>query len=200
MRSALLFVTAVVLAGCSHTGHLAVSETHTKTKLTVTSPAFTSGQPIPKEFTADGRNVNPPLQWTPGPAGTKQYVIIVEDPDVKQSPPFVHWIVADLSPSVTSLTPGVEIPGAAVSAAFTGNPADARPAASQLKNSKNLNQYVGPEPPPNQLHHYHFEVFALDHPLNLPRTAEKTAVENAMRGHVLAEGELVGTYERAGRK
>ena len=199
MRSTILLATVATLLGCSHGGHLGVSEEPAKTKLTVTSPAFAAGQPIPREFTADGRNVNPPLQWTPGPANTKQYAILVEDPDAKGGP-YVHWIVTDLPTAVTHLPAAAEIPGAAVSAAFTANPADARPTASQLKNSKGLNQYVGPEPPPNQLHHYHFEVFAVDHALNLPRTADKTAVENAMRGHVLAEGELVGTYERAGRK
>lgn len=199
MRSLILSACIATLLGCSHAGHLATSEDPAKAKLTVTSPAFASNQPIPKDFTADGRNVNPPLKWTPGPAGTTNYVILVEDPDVKNGP-FVHWIVIDLPASLTNLAAGMEIPGTAVSAALNASPDTARPTASQLKNSKGLNQYVGPEPPPNQVHHYHFEVFAVDHPLNLPRTADRAAVETTMRGHVLAEGTLVGTYERAGRK
>src|SRR5438552_1296332 len=120
MRCLILSIAISVLAGCSHTQKLATSAEHTKGKLTVTSPAFANNQPIPKEFTADGRNISPPLQWSPGPAGTQQYVVIMEDSDTRKIP-FVHWIVTDLPTMMTSLSPGIPLPDAAVSAAFTAN-------------------------------------------------------------------------------
>lgn len=189
---------AALLCGCAKKSELASAEVMKGAKgvgkLTVTSDAFANGQPIPKEFTADGRNVSPPLKWTAGPMGTRGYVVIVEDTDVKHAPPYVHWIAVDLPATVTSLPAGVSLPDKAVSAAFNGEGKSGT--LGQAMNSKGFTGYFGPEPPPGQLHHYHFELFAIDRALNLPPTADKAAVVAAMQGHVLAEGTLVGTYQR----
>ena len=154
---------------------------------TVESPAFGQGQPIPDKFAADYENISPPLQWSPGPAGTKSYAIMMEDPDAAENPPFVHWIMYNIPADITRLDKGVppepqvELPKGAL----------------QGKNDRGAVGYFGPKPPPEDPpHHYHFQVFALDKVLELPFGASRAELLAAMEGHVLASGDLVGLYER----
>jgi Raf kinase inhibitor-like YbhB/YbcL family protein len=154
--------------------------------LVVSSTAFRSGGAIPKEFTVDGQNASPPLSWSGAPPGTREFVLIVEDPDAPGSKPYVHWLLYDIPPNITTLPPSLSRAG------VTGGPQT----GEEGKNSKDLTGYVGPEPPPGSVHHYHFQVFALDRPLNLSSAADKQAVLNAMAGHVIAKGTLIGTYQR----
>ncbi len=194
MRKFISVLAALLLAGCAHTGKLASSlESRGHQTLTVISEAFANGKPIPITYTADGQNISPPLKWSPGPQGTTQYLVTVEDADTRGAA-FVHWTALNLPATVTSLAQRASLPGTAVSAAFQTN--SVTTPISEAENSKGFGGYVGPEPPPGELHHYHFEVFALDGPLNLTASADRQAVLNAMQGHVLAKGELVGTYYR----
>jgi Raf kinase inhibitor-like YbhB/YbcL family protein len=154
-------------------------------KLTVTSSAFQSGGVIPETYSQNGQNVSPPLSWSRGPAGTKSYVVLVEDSGVSRPQPIFHWVFYDLPANVMSLSQGVAT--------------DAKPAApAGAMNGLNIAKksgYMGPKPPAGQTHPYHFEVFALDETLGLdPVSADRNAVVSAMTGHVLAEGETVGMY------
>ncbi|MEN6451756.1 MAG: YbhB/YbcL family Raf kinase inhibitor-like protein [Thermoguttaceae bacterium] len=156
----------------------------------VTSSAFVQGQPIPKKYTGEGADVSPPLAWANVPAGAKELVLICDDPDAPVAEPWVHWVIYKIPATVTSLPEGV---------ARKDKPSD--PAgAVQGKNSwpagENIG-YRGPMPPPGHgVHHYHFKVYALDTTVDAAPGLDKKAVLAKIRGHVLAEGELMGTYER----
>lgn len=155
--------------------------------LMVQSPAFPSGAPIPLKFAVEGVNISPPLSWTAGPQGTKSYAIIMEDPDVAQNPPFVHWLLFDLPADTLSLPKGIP-----------PLPELAKPAgALQGKNDRGSIGYVGPNPPPaDATHRYYFQVFALDKKLNLPVGATREELIEAMQGHVLSNGHYIGLYDR----
>ena len=152
--------------------------------LRVVSPAFGSGGPMPARFTPEGQNASPPLVWWGVPAAARELALICEDPDAPRPDPFVHWTVYRISAAAHELPEALaegDGPGGAV----------------QGKNSCRREGYVGPEPPRGRgVHHYHFQLFALDAPLELGLHADRDALVAAMRGHVLAVGELVGTYER----
>lgn len=155
-------------------------------KLTVTSPAFANGAPIPLDNSAWGENRMPCLSWTAGPAGTQSYAVILEDTDYTGvgGRPYGHWWVVNIPGSVTSLAAGTAAaPGGGIpSVAVQGTGARGRPAA-----------YFGPRTPPGTPHHYRFQVFALDKTLDATGAA-LPAIIDQMKDHVLASGELVGTY------
>ncbi len=154
-------------------------------KLEVRSPAFEVAGAIPLRYSDYGGKLSPPLSWSRGPTATKSYVVIVDDPDAK--PQLVnHWGIFNLPADVVSLPEG--IPGA---------PALAQPKALQATNTRGSTGYVGPRPPPGDAPHaYHFQVFALDRELDLPPAPARELVLEAMRGHVLAAGTLIGTFQR----
>ena len=156
--------------------------------ITVTSTAFEKGQPIPKTYAREGENISPPIEWGAGPEGTKSFVLIVDDPDAPvDNPPFTHWVAYNLPADVTSLPEGV--PGA---------PKLEKPDGTiQGANDAGSTGWTGMAPPPGDpAHSYHFQVFALDTMLDLPPSASRAQVIEAMKGRVLATGEIVGTYER----
>lgn len=141
----------------------------------VTSSAFDDGGDIPGEFTCQGSNVSPPLRWSTVPAGTKSVAIMMDDPDAPKGG-FLHWMVTSLPPTTHSLDGGATLP----------------PGAVASKNGKGQTGYTGPCPP-SGTHHYRFRVYALDR--TLPRAPTSRADFAPMvRGHLLASGELVGTY------
>ncbi|HLZ69204.1 MAG TPA: YbhB/YbcL family Raf kinase inhibitor-like protein [Dehalococcoidia bacterium] len=154
--------------------------------LTVSSTAFTPDGPIPPDFTCDGANVSPPLSWSVPARGAAAYAVVVDDPDAPGGS-FTHWLLLDLPATATSLPQGV--------------PAAERPAIGgvQGRNDGGVTGYSGPCPSGGPAHYYRFTVYALDQPLNLAPVPGKGGVLNAMRGHILAQGTLVGTYQRAGR-
>jgi Raf kinase inhibitor-like YbhB/YbcL family protein len=155
-------------------------------KITVSSTAFAAGERIPKKYTGEGADVSPPLAWSGGPAGTKEYALIMDDPDAPAGT-WVHWVLYKIPPTTTSLKEGV--PTTAALKEPSG--------ALQGKNSSKATGYHGPMPPPGHgTHHYHFKAYALGEALELPAGATKQQLLDAMRGHILAEGELVGTYSR----
>ena len=153
----------------------------------VVSPAFGDGEAIPAMYAAEQQNISPPLDWAEGPDGTESYVVMVEDMDVPEDPPFVHWLVYDIPADVTELREGV--PGAPQLPLPEG--------AKQGTNDRGSTGWFGMRPPAGDpAHDYHFQVFALDTTLDLPHGASRAELLEAMRGHVLSAGEVVGTYER----
>ena len=160
-----------------------------KAKLVVTSPAFTEGQPVPKEYTGEGADRSPPLSWSGAPAQTKEFALLVSDPDAPAGT-WYHWVLYNLPATVTSLPEG--LPRQAV----LTEPVKARHGLNSWS-SGNVG-YRGPMPPPGHgRHRYYFTVYALDAHLELaPNLATPQAFQKALTGHVLAEGQLLGTYER----
>ncbi len=153
----------------------------------LTSSAFANGQTIPKQHTADGQDVSPPLSWSALPDGTKELALICDDPDAPRPEPWVHWVIYKVPADITSLPEGVE---------KTHTP-PVPAGALQGKNSFNKIGYGGPSPPRGHgRHRYYFRLYALDAELAVDAGLNKDALLEAMRGHVLAEGELVGLYER----
>lgn len=152
--------------------------------LTVTTPAFTPNGRIPNRFTRDGANVSPPLEWQGAPEGTRSYAIVVEDPDAP-SGTFRHWAAYNIPADTRRLDEGA-------------GSHQTRPVLSMAVNDFGNTHYDGPQPPPGHgTHHYHFRVFALDVPqLALPRNCAAEDVLRAAQPHALAEGDIVGTYER----
>jgi Raf kinase inhibitor-like YbhB/YbcL family protein len=152
-------------------------------RLLVTSGAFTGGGQLDDKFTQNGDNMSPGLSWTKGPPGTQSYAIFAEDAGVNRHDPIVHWVIYNIPSTTTSVPQNI--------------PADAHleNGAEQGKNVRGAVGYIGPKPPAGQSHPYHFEVFALNTRLSLdPANADRQAVLNAMRNHVLASGEVVVNY------
>lgn len=153
----------------------------------VESPAFASGGPIARKYTGDGEDVSPPLTWTGVPEGTRELALIVDDPDAPRPEPWVHWVVYKIPADRGGLAEGAG--GADGSRLPAG--------ALQGRNDFGRSGYGGPAPPRGHgTHHYHFVLYALDASLDLAEGLEKKALLAAMDGHVLATGELIGTYER----
>jgi len=149
----------------------------------LTSSGFTAGLAIPNQFTCKGTDVSPTLQWSGAPARTASFAIIMDDPDAP-SGTWVHWVIWNIPQMAHSLAEGV---------AKTEQLADG---ASQGRNSFGKIGYNGPCPPPGQTHRYFFRIYALDRSLDLPGGATRSRLDDAMKGHVLAQGEYMGTFHR----
>jgi Raf kinase inhibitor-like YbhB/YbcL family protein len=150
--------------------------------ITVTSPAFASMQAIPQKYTCDGKDMSPPLSWTNVPKNAKSIVLINDDPDAPAGD-WVHWVCYDIPPTIDSLPEAVP---ASDTLACGGK---------QGKTDFGKIGYGGPCPP-GGTHRYFFKVYALDIMLNLPSGKTKKEIVMAIKGHVVASGELVGTYSR----
>ena len=156
-------------------------------KITVQSQAFEPGQPIPRRHTGDGKDVSPSLTWSDVPPAAKELALICDDPDAPTPEPWVHWVIFKI-PATTGKLPENVPPIERVSTPS---------GALQGGNSWGSIGYRGPAPPKGHgVHHYHFKLYALDALLSLRAGADKKALLSAMSGHILAEGELVGTYQR----
>jgi Raf kinase inhibitor-like YbhB/YbcL family protein len=149
----------------------------------ITSPAFKDGDPIPKKYTCDAENVSPPLEWSDLPEGTKSVAIICDDPDAPIGT-WVHWVLYGLSPTQSSLEERVP--------AKDVLPGDVRQGRNDFKRFG----YGGPCPPPGKAHRYFFKIYALDVDTDLEPGASKKQLRKAMEGHILAQGQLMGTYQR----
>jgi Raf kinase inhibitor-like YbhB/YbcL family protein len=159
-------------------------------KIIVTSPAFKHGQPLPVDYTADGKNISPPLAWSGVPAGAKELVVIHEDPTAPTPQPFVHWVVYKIPATAKGLPENIS-PDPAVAM-----PADLAGAIQGISGFRRPG-YRGPAPPkPGKVHEYHFIVYALDAPLDVQPGLNKAQLLEAMKGHIIGQGEIVGTYER----
>jgi para-nitrobenzyl esterase len=148
-------------------------------KLTVTTPAFTNMSDIPVENTQYQGNKFPGLEWTAGPAGTKSYVVIMQDTDaLRNGAPILHWTMVDIPASMTKLPAGMT---------------DAPSGTMHGPNVRGMMQpYMGPRTPAGPKHRYHIQVFALDTSVGNESMQGYDAMLGAMKGHVLASGEVIG--------
>jgi len=174
-RTAMLSVLALALAVSAAVGDA---------MLTITSPAFEANGKIPRKHTCEGGDTSPPLAWSGVPANVKSLALIVDDPDAPDpnapKMTWVHWVLYDIPPSASALPEG----------------ADALPAGTREgRNDWKRTRYGGPCPPVGR-HRYFHKLYALDVSLGDLSEPTKAKLEQAMRGHVLAQAELVGTYQK----
>lgn len=152
--------------------------------LRIEIPAFAPNAPIPNEYTRDGANKSPRLEWYGAPLDTRSYALIVEDPDAPKGT-FRHWAAYDISPDASSLPEGA-------------GSSELDASIKMARNDFGDVRYDGPQPPRGHgTHHYHFRLFALDTPaLDLPEDADAQQVLAAAQQHAIAQAETVGTFER----
>ncbi len=151
----------------------------------VRSPAFADHGPIPRKYTAEGEDVSPPIEWSHAPADTRSFALIVDDPDAPdpRAPQrtWVHWVLYDIPADAHAL---------AEDAKKHGLPHGTRQGLNDWRRSG----YGGPSPPVGR-HRYFHKLYALDVVLPDLEQPTKGRLLNAMKGHVLAEAQLVGTYQ-----
>ena len=145
--------------------------------LTLTSDAFVNGQSIPAKYSCVGKNISPALAWNDPPAGTQSFALIVDDPDAPIGT-WVHWVLFNIPVDTRSLQENMD-----------------PSAMSAGKNSSGNLRFDGPCPP-SGTHRYFFKLYALDATLSLSPGATKEQILNAMKGHNLAQGELMGTFSK----
>jgi Raf kinase inhibitor-like YbhB/YbcL family protein len=151
--------------------------------LELTSTAFQEGATIPQQYTGDGRNISPPLKWQDPPTGMRSLALICEDPDAPRGT-FTHWLAFNLPAESRELREGV--------------PAEATLPDGTAQGTNDFGQvgYGGPKPPPGKPHRYIFKLYALDQSPAVQPGATKAQLLAAMKGHVLGEAQLQGTYAR----
>lgn len=149
---------------------------------TLSSTAFAQGEAIPTRYTCDGEDISPPMSWSDPPDGTKGLALICNDPDAPGGI-WVHWVLSDIPAESRSIPEAVSADAQLPDGSRNG------------KNGWGKLGYGGPCPP-SGTHRYVFKLYALDTTLDLPASAGKTEVEAAMENHVLAQAELMGTYQR----
>lgn len=149
----------------------------------LTSTAFADKATIPKKHTCEGTDVSPALKWAGAPAGTKAFALIVDDPDAPGGS-FIHWLVYDMEPTLTSLSEGV-----AKTATVSG-------VGLQGVSGFGKAGYYGPCPPPGKVHNYLFMLYALNKKLGLTAGATAAQVKTAVAAATLAKTTLTGTYKR----
>jgi hypothetical protein len=193
MKSRLLFVvfasvlTTLSTSSCDRTSAAEetaapVDEEETLT-LKLTSPAFLEGERIPKKHTGEGLDVSPPLKWVQTPPTTASFALTCDDPDAPMGK-WDHWVIHNIPANASKLPEAV-------------------PAQEQLPDGsrQGLNDfgeigYRGPMPPPGKPHRYYFTLYALDTVLDLPKPVGREELEKALKGHVIEESRLMGTYQR----
>jgi Raf kinase inhibitor-like YbhB/YbcL family protein len=146
------------------------------------SSAFSNGDAIPSKFTCDGPDVSPELSWNDSPAGTKAFALIMDDPDAPGGT-WLHWVLYDLPASMRELPEGVP------------KTKDLKIGARQGVNDFRRIGYGGPCPPHGASHRYSFRLYALDRPTQLPAGTSKGDLERVMKGHILAQSELIGRFQ-----
>ena len=149
----------------------------------LTGSAFAEGQPIPTKYTCDGADVSPPLKWSDVPEGARSLALICDDPDAPAGD-WTHWVLFNIPPTVTELAEAVPTTETISNGAKQG------------RNDFKRIGYGGPCPPQGRAHRYFFRLYALKTEINLNAGATKQDVINAMKGNILAEAELMGTYKR----
>lgn len=151
-------------------------------KISVTSSAFKDGDMIPRKYTCDGDEISPPIDWSGIPADARSVAIISDDPDAPTGT-WVHWVIFNIPSEVKGLPENVP------------SKESLDDGTTQGINSSHKIGYDGPCPP-SGVHRYYFKVYALDTKLSLKPGATKKALEDAMKDHVLSEGQLMGRYKR----
>jgi Raf kinase inhibitor-like YbhB/YbcL family protein len=171
----------------SMAGAAAVAAQEEPSMLQLTSTAFAAGQAIPKKYTCEGDDRSPPLAWSGAPAGAKSFALIVDDPDAPDPAAprmtWVHWVLYNVPAGTTQLAEGASS-GSLPAGALEG------------RNDFGRTRFGGPCPPIGR-HRYFHKLYALDVVLAADKPMDKPALEAAMKGHVLAHAELMGTYQKA---
>lgn len=150
--------------------------------LELSSPAFKDGEAIPAKYSCDGEDISPDLNWENLPAGTESLALIMDDPDAPGGT-WVHWVVYDIPPETTGFPEKISATGELPNGGKQGN------------NSWKRFGYGGPCPP-RGTHRYFFKLYALDSILGLESGITKGRLLRAMEGHVLDQGQLMGTFSR----
>jgi Raf kinase inhibitor-like YbhB/YbcL family protein len=177
-------IIAILLSVCACT-HGEGKET-TVAQLTLTSPNFRNNQPIPAKNSLDGGDVSPLLKWEGAPPGTKSFALICDDPDAPGGT-WIHWVIYGIAGNASGLPENIA--KTETIAALGG--------VKQGVNSYGSIGYGGPQPPRGHgVHHYHFQLYALDAELNLAPRVTRQQLDAAMKGHIIAEADLVGTFVR----
>jgi Raf kinase inhibitor-like YbhB/YbcL family protein len=190
MHTRILLCLLSLLAGCNKNSPPSPSsspppkESSAAVPLTLTSPSIKEGQRVDARFTCDGEDRSPALSWSDLPKGTQSLTLIMDDPDAP-SGTFTHWVLYGVAASRSSLPEGMD------------KLAEIKDLARQGKNDFGKLGYGGPCPPAGKPHHYRFKIFALAAGLSLPPGSDRSALERAMEGKILAQGLLTGTYQRA---
>ena len=155
--------------------------------ITIQTSAFEPNGPIPVQFTGDGKDVSPALSWSGVLESAKELALIGDDPDAPSAEPWVHWVLYKIPIDRTGLPESVS---------KTATPSEV-PGALQGRNSWGRIGYGGPAPPRGHgVHHYHFRLYALDTPLDVLPGLDKKTLLAKMKGHIIGQGEIVGTYQR----
>src|SRR5438132_168802 len=188
-RFILALFSCILICSCARQPQSVSNQTNVPTtnqnqasaNIKVSSTAFKEGEPIPPQHTCDGVNISPSLEWTPTP-GAKTLAIVCDDPDAPAGA-FTHWLVYNL-------------PGATMGL-IENMPAQEKVAGGGIQGTNDFGKigYGGPCPP-RGTHRYFFKVYALDSELPLKPAATKDQLMKAMEGHVIAQGQLIGTYAR----
>jgi Raf kinase inhibitor-like YbhB/YbcL family protein len=154
-----------------------------KSKMIITSTAFHNDSTIPQQYTCQGEDISPALAWTGAPADAQSFALLCEDPDAPGGT-YIHWVIYNIPATERGL-------------------AENFPKRDKLPNGtrQGVNDfkqmgYGGPCPPPGKAHRYYFKLYALDAMINIPGEATRDQLLNAMHGHILAEGETMGTYAK----
>jgi Raf kinase inhibitor-like YbhB/YbcL family protein len=174
MRNTFVFlILAILLYSCSSPSTEIISETMMK----LTSPSFADKQMMPSDYTCDGANKIPPLEIADVPSNAKSLALVVDDPDAPMGT-WDHWVVWNIAPATKRI--------------------DSEPEGVPGKNSWGKTGYGGPCPP-SGIHRYYFKIYALDAMLDLAAGSSKASLLQAMKGHILSEASLMGTYQRIKR-
>lgn len=183
MRAILVIGSLLAVGGLWASPDIAAAQRGKAMAFELKTTAFSPGGDIPKKFTCDGPDVSPALSWGDPPAGTQSISLIMDDPDAPVGT-WVHWVLYDLPAAARELPENVP------------KEQELKNGARQGSNDFRKIGYGGPCPPPGRPHRYFFKLYALDAKVNLKAGASKADLEKAMRGHILAQTELMGRYKR----
>jgi Raf kinase inhibitor-like YbhB/YbcL family protein len=179
----LVVLTLLASTAVSCTREAPAVQNEVETTLSLSSTAFKEGDRIPIKYTCDEQDISPPLAWNEPPQKTQTYALIVDDPDAP-SGIFTHWILFNLPANVCQISEGIP------------PQMQLQDGTIQGKNDFGRTGYSGPCPPSGPAHRYRFILYALDNKLDLNSSATKEQLLNAIRGHIIAESQLIGTYQR----
>jgi Raf kinase inhibitor-like YbhB/YbcL family protein len=174
------------IAASSQTPHDSILKGTVMPDLYLKTSAFKPGSEMPPQLTCEGEDLSPSLQWGGAPKGTQSFALIAEDPDAP-SGTFTHWVLYDLPASTTEIPQGI--------------PRRDHLGFGGLQGTNDFGKigYGGPCPPAGNPHRYFFKLYAMDTVLGLKPGAKKQEVERAMEGHVIAQAEIMGKYQRKGK-
>jgi hypothetical protein len=149
----------------------------------LTSTVIQQGSEIPAYYTSDGENISPELSWQDSPDKTQSFVLIVHDPDAPRPGGFTHWVLYNIPPATSHIDENISDDERLAGLGLQG------------KNDGGKIGYIGPAPP-SGTHRYFFRLFAIDKMLDLAPGASHKEISAAIKGHILAQAELMGTYEK----